>query len=207
MLELVHWIAERKCPVGKSKGSFVDTTDDETHLGQHLARSPAELSVTDIEWAFLRINESFARWLHTVMSAVSSTGLAHQEQLILHVVRMQNQPRGSAQIAQTLNRTDINNIQYSLKKLETAGLVFRTREAGSKTYLFAVTADGAKITDAYAALRRRLLIPQIELLGDFEQQMTQVARVLSVLIGIYEEQARAAGTFDRNDVAAMVAQR
>ncbi len=175
-------------------------------LGQHLAKSSAELSITDVEWAFLRINESFGRWLHSVMSAVSSTGLAPQEQLILHVVRMQNQPRGSAQIAQTLNRTDVNNIQYSLKKLEAAGLVSRTREVGSKTYLFVVTPEGARITDAYAALRRRLLIPQIEMLGDFQQQLTQTARVLSMLIGIYEEQARAAGTFDRADVVAMTSQ-
>ena len=112
---------------GKLKSSLKESVEGGSQLGQHLAKSASELSITDVEWAFLRINESFARWLHSVMSAVSSTGLAHQEQLILHVVRMQNQPRGAAQIAQTLNRTDINNIQYSLKKLETAGLVSRSR--------------------------------------------------------------------------------
>lgn len=183
------------------------SSDNKAHHsepGQHLAKSTSELCVTDVEGAFLRINESFARWLHSVMSAVSPANLAHQEQMILHTVRIQNQPRGSAQIALTLNRTDVNNIQYSLKKLEAAGLVARTREAGSKTHLFSVTPEGARITDAYAALRRQLLIPQMEMLADFEQQLMQTARVLSMMSGIYEEQARRAGTRDRADVAAMV---
>ena len=45
------------------------------------------------------------------------------EHMILHIIRMHNRPKNSITIARMMNRDDLANLQYSLRKLEAAGLV------------------------------------------------------------------------------------
>ena len=178
---------------------------DLAHYSQwHLAKSPTELSEVELGMAILRVYESFTRWVQNGSMAVTPMDLGPPENLLLHAVRSQTRPRGALQVAQILNRNDLHNVMYSLKKLEKAGLVQRARDPGSKTHLYSVTPEGARVTEAYAALRRRLLIPQLELIGGARELMATATRVLTLMTGIYEEQACTAVTYIPDDVAAIL---
>ena len=188
---------------GKPVKSAADGSGALGHYAQwHLAKSPMELSEVELGMAFLRMQESFSRWVSNATAAIAKDEVGYPEILILHSVRMQSRPRGALQVAQTLNRNDLHNVQYSLRKLEKAGLIHRSRDAGSKTHLYSVTEEGFRHTEAYAELRRRLLIPQIELIGGAKELLAAATRVLTLMTGIYEEQAFAALTYEpvRNGV-------
>jgi predicted MarR family transcription regulator len=189
--------SERHPDLEETPGKGTETSGVLGHYSQwHLAKSPMELSETELAMAFLRVYESFSRWVINATAAINTADLSYQEILLLHAVRMQSRPRGALQIAQTLNRTDLHNVQYSLRKLEKAGLISRSRDRGNKTHLYSVTEEGFRHTEAYAELRRRLLIPQLELIGGAKELLAAATRVLTLMTGIYEEQAFAALTYE-----------
>lgn len=163
---------------------------------EHLSKLPVELTLSELEWTVLRVSESFARWEQSVMSAVSDIGLGYQDHMVLHMVGIQKQPRSFVQIAQTMNRLDLHNIKYSLGKLEKKGMVERSREKGDRAFAYSATDAGAKVVQAYAEVRRHLLIPQVEFIGNYAETMASAARLLSLMTAIYEEQTRAAGTLE-----------
>lgn len=181
-------------PAEPKPGRSKSTTT--AHFGEwHLAQTSTEQTITELEFAFLRIHESFGRWIQSLMGAVQREGLGFSENLILHVVRLQNRPRGAMQIAQFINRTDLHNVNYSLKKLETAGLVRKVKDAGSKMQVYSVTERGREVTDAYSELRRRLLVSQVDMIADADTRIGEACRVISLMTGIYEEQAAVAATY------------
>lgn len=162
----------------------------------HLAKNEEELQITEFEYSIIRFNEAFLRWISTVGSIVIASEMSYSEHLILHVVRMQDRPKTSAIIGRMINRDDIPNIQYSLRKLEAAGLIRKFKEKGSKTYTYAVTPLGIKATDEYSILRSELLVDNLKSIGDLGEHMGMTTQVLSLLIGIYEEASRNASTFN-----------
>ena len=100
----------------------------------HLANDETEFKVTELEFAMMRVLEAFSRWVAAADEMVGLSELKHGEHVILHVIRMQNRPKSGATIARLLNRDDLPNIQYSLRKLENAGFIQKNKEAGTKNY-------------------------------------------------------------------------
>lgn len=167
----------------------------------HLAKNEAEYKVTEFEWSVMRFFEAFTRWVTTIGSVVLDSDIKFAEHVILHVIRMQNRPKNSATIARMINRDDIPNIQYSLRKLESAKLIQKTKDKGAKTFTYGVTPLGAKVTDEYAAIRAELLLSNLKTIANLEDRITESTQLLSVLTGIYEETARTSATFSSEEPA------
>ena len=110
---------------------------------------------------------------------------------------MQNRPKSGATIARLLNRDDLPNIQYSLRKLESASLIEKNREAGTKNHTYSITKLGERLTNEYARLRTEILIRKLRSLTEFDQRADDATELLSILTGIYEESARASATLNR----------
>jgi len=110
----------------------------------HLAKTDSEYRVTEFEWSIIRFYEAFSRWVTTTGSVLTDADIKFSEHLILHVIRMQNRPKSSATIARMINRDDIPNIQYSLRKLESAKLIRKTKEKAGKIFSYSVTEAGRK---------------------------------------------------------------
>ena len=161
----------------------------------HLAKSDSEFRVTEFEWSVIRFYEAFARWVTTTGSVLTDADIKFSEHLILHVIAMQNRPKSSATIARMMNRDDLPNVQYSLRKLESAKLIKKTKEKSGKTFSYSVTDAGRKMTDEYAHIRAELLIRAIGTISNIEERVTEMAQLLSVMTGIYEEMARSSATF------------
>jgi predicted MarR family transcription regulator len=162
----------------------------------HLAKSDMEYKVTEFEWSLIRFFETFSRWVlaNGMVTITADVDLKYQEHFILHVIRMQDRPKNSATIARLMNRDDIPNIQYSLRKLETAGLIEKQRENNSKTYAYNASELGVKLTDEYYKVRHELLLKRLEEINDVEEKFERGARFMSLLTGIYEEAARDCAT-------------
>jgi predicted MarR family transcription regulator len=164
----------------------------------HLAKDKTELHVTELEFGFMRVLEAFSRWVAAADQVVGLGELKHSEHIIMHVIRMQNRPKSGATIARLLNRDDLPNIQYNLRKLESLGLIEKHKETSGKVLTYSVTAKGEKLTNEYSELRSRLLINNVKSLIDFDQRVEDATQLLSILTGIYEESARSCASMNSN---------
>ncbi|WP_219846037.1 winged helix DNA-binding protein [Emcibacter nanhaiensis] len=163
----------------------------------HLAKTIPELKVTEFEYAVIRYYEAFIRWVQSAVEVVSPLDIGFAEHLILHVIRMQNRPKAAATIARMINRDDIPNIQYCLRKLETAKLIEKKKEKGSKTFTYSVTEEGQKLTNEYSDLRSELLIKNLSAIADVQERLEDATQLLSVLTGVYEESGRISSTYNQ----------
>ncbi len=163
----------------------------------HLANDETEFKVTELEFAMMRVLEAFSRWVAAADEMVGLSELKHGEHVILHVIRMQNRPKSGATIARLLNRDDLPNIQYSLRKLESSGFIQKNKEAGTKNYTYSITELGERMTNEYSKLRSEILIRRFRSLADFDARAEDATELLSVITGIYEESARTSVTLHR----------
>lgn len=161
----------------------------------HLAKSNTEILVTEFEWSLIRLYEAFSRWVSTTGSLLVDEDLRFTEHLILHVIRMHNRPKNSITIARMTNRDDVPNLQYSLRKLEAAGLISKSKDKSGKTFSYVVTEQGKKVTDSYANIRSDLLIKSIATISNVDERMEEMTKLIGVLTGIYEEMARSSATY------------
>jgi len=162
----------------------------------HLAQTQAEVDTTELEFAVMRTFESFGRWQGECLAGVADIAASGPENALLHVIRMNDRPKSVKELARLMNRDDIPNIQYSLRKLIAAGLVEKSGSARSGV-TYSVTTLGHDVTERYAALRRALLVAAIENVPDFVDRLADATRTLNLLAGIYEEISRIAATHRR----------
>ena len=170
--------------------------DSRYYRNWHLAKDETELNITEVEYAVIRFHEAFTRWIITIGELTGMAELKYTEHVILHVIRMQDRPKSTATIARLINRDDMPNIQYSLRKLEGAGLVRKRKEKGAKLYVYEITPRGVTVTDEYARIRSELLVKNLQALTDIEKRAADTAQMLSILTGLYEEAARNSASFN-----------
>jgi len=161
----------------------------------HLAESDHEIAVAEMEYAMIRSYEAFGRWQAECFAAVSGLDMNGGDNAILHVIRMKERSKGIKEIARLMNRDDIPNIQYSIRKLQKSGLIEKHAAASHrKGVSYGVTDRGRQVTDAYAKLRRELLIHLTQAVGNIEDDLRHASRTLDLVSGIYEQAARVAAT-------------
>lgn len=144
----------------------------------------------------MRTFEGFGRWQSECLASVCSLAATGPENAILHIIRMNDRPKSIRDLARLTNRVDVPNIQYSLRKLISAGLVLR-KGSGRSGVTYDVTEEGRRVTDDYGILRRQLLLRAIENVPGFLGRLADATRTLNLLSGIYEEISRVAATHRR----------
>ena len=162
----------------------------------HLARTPVEVDVAELEYALMRAFEAFGRWQTECLASVVDFAASGPENALLHIIRMNDRPKSVKDLARMANRDDIANIQYSLRKLIKAGFVVRSG-SGRSGVTYAATPLGRELTDRYADVRAALLIKAIASVPNFPQKLQEATRALDLLNGIYEQVARVAATHRR----------
>ena len=95
-----------------------------------------------------------------------------------------------ADIAFTLNIEDLHIVNYSLKKLSAAGLVKTDRRG--KEVLYSTNDAGQTLCKKYFALRERVLVSNLTGTGTEKFELSELARFLRMLSGLYDQAARAA---------------
>lgn len=159
--------------------------------GWHLAHTSLEAAATELEWALLRWREAFDRYNRQALNMLGLTTVSIQEMTVLHIVGLHDRAKPASMIANLLNRDDVQNIQYSLRKLMGLDLVRKARDGAGKNTNVEVTEKGRQVCDEVANIRRQLLIRQIGELENGEARLLFSARTVSMLIGLYDEAGRA----------------
>lgn len=165
----------------------------------HLAKTELEYRVTAFEWSLVQLNEAFARFVTELGTLTIASELKYSEHTILHAIRMQDRPKGGATIARLLNRDDLQNVQYGLRKLESLELIRKTREPGSTQAAYEITDKGRQRLEQYRDVRAELLIKRVEQIQNSPEQLEALARLMSMLTGVYEEAARECATITPDD--------
>ncbi|MCC7413748.1 MAG: winged helix DNA-binding protein [Gammaproteobacteria bacterium] len=169
--------------------------DDAHYRNWHLARDEHGAVTTDFEWSVLRFQQAFERYVMQLAAVCGMPELSFPEIVILHVIRMQERPKTAAVIARQINRDDIPNIQYSLRKLVKLKLARKVRESGGKIFAYDVTKRGRLVLDRYADLRNEVLTQQMTNIEDIGRKLRDTARLLSLLTGLYDEAGRVSASY------------
>lgn len=154
----------------------------------HLAESRRDERVTSFEFALMQVYEAYQRWAVQGQRLVSEGDITFNEVVVLHVVRMQERAKDAATIAKLVNRDDLPNVLYNLRKLVSLGLVEKVK-SGSST-LFRVTDRGLLETDRYAELRQQLLLENADQVSNLDEKLDSLIRLLHVMTGLYDSAAR-----------------
>lgn len=173
---------------------------DEDHFW-HLARSHAGVAMTDFEFALMRTAESFARWQSECLAAVTGAQLSGAENAMLHVICMHAQPKTVRELMHMINRSDLPNVQYGLRKLMLLGFVTKSGSA-RKGVFYAGTPQGIEVCEAYARLREKVLLHGAEAMPQFIAQTRQMQGQLEELERLYESVSREVATYHRRSLTA-----
>jgi predicted MarR family transcription regulator len=152
----------------------------------HLAASDKEIGVTDFELQLWRVFYGFLRWQEECEKNANDTGLNGNELALLHVVRMRDKPKTIADIGKILNRADVFNINYSLRKLLKKGLIKKGKPSqGTKTVLYVITEKGIENTHRYSTLRSKVLIDLFN--REKNLDLEDVAKSMVKIKAVYDE--------------------
>ena len=175
--------------------------EDSLHEHWELGRTSHDVSLTEFEWTIMRFFNAFERCVLQManMEAEGSANLNTQEVILLHVVSMQKKPQSSTSLARQLNRDDVANIQYTLRKLSTAGLTEKQKDLRGKTYTYKLTELGLAHVKQYASFRKVLLADRTQDISDIDKKLDDSRRFIGLLTGIYDEVARESPTYSRPD--------
>ena len=157
----------------------------------HLADG-AVPALSEVEFGMLLSSHAFERWMVRCMTAAGDAGLTATEVTVLHTVTHRGTSKRLADICLVLGIEDTHLVTYAVRKLEEKGLVIR-RKAG-KERLIQVTPAGEAACSRYRDLRERILVAGISELGLSAERMSEIAHLLRLLSGHYDQAARTAAT-------------
>lgn len=171
--------------------------DQSYYKGWHLGGTHHDAMTTEFEWAMLRFEQAFQRFMLQVGSMCGLGELSSAELVLLHVIRMQDGPKTAAVLARQLNMDGITNVQYSLRKLLNFGLVDKIKGGNSKIWTYAVTARAAAMLNDYTRIRREMLTDQTKNIESIDKKLYETAKLISMLTGTYDEASRISATYCR----------
>jgi predicted MarR family transcription regulator len=164
----------------------------------HLAASPHELAVTELEQALICAAKAFYRFIG---ESVGPEGARHklsgEDNVILQQLMVSTRPRGVIELARFSNRDDIPNLQYSLRKLMNAGLVEKTPGSTNRDTVYQATAKARELTEQLVRARRELLMDPLAAVPDVDEQLRAAARALQLVTSYYDHGTRVLSGRDR----------
>ena len=144
-------------------------------------RSP-ELS--EFEFGLNTAYNAYSRWVVRCMGASGVRDLTFLDVLVLHHVNHRARPKRLADICFVLNVEDTHLVTYALKKLQGLALVEGERIGKEATYI---------TTPArYREIREQCLTSNFSAGSAENVEIGELARLLRVLTGLYEQAARSA---------------
>ncbi|HWP18432.1 MAG TPA: winged helix DNA-binding protein [Burkholderiaceae bacterium] len=154
--------------------------------------SPRSKELSEFEYGLIVSNNAFSRWIVHCMSAAGLRELTPLDVLVLHHVHHRARDKRLSDICFIMNVEDTHLINYSLKKLQNLGVVQSSRNGKDVTY--ATTDLGRQYVERYREIREACLINALKADEALNQQIGEMARLLRVLSGVYDQAARAAAS-------------
>jgi predicted MarR family transcription regulator len=157
----------------------------------HLVSSrSAEMS--EFEFGLIVAGNAFHRWIAHCMSATGLKDLMPLDVLVLHHVTHRARDKRLSDICFIMNVEDTHLINYSLKKLQNLKVVVATKSGKEVTY--ASTSQGLAYVTRYREIREQCLIDALNADESLNKDIGELARLLRILSGVYDQAARAAAS-------------
>ncbi|NJM43827.1 MAG: winged helix DNA-binding protein [Brachymonas sp.] len=150
----------------------------------------AEMS--EFEFGLIVAGNAFHRWITHCMSAAGLRDLMPLDVLVLHHVTHRARDKRLADICFIMNIEDTHLVNYSLKKLQSMGVVVSSKSGKDVTY--ASTEMGMQHVTRYREVREQCLIAALKADDGLNKDIGELARLLRMLSGVYDQAARAAAS-------------
>ena len=150
----------------------------------------AEMS--EFEFGLIVAGNAFHRWIVHCMSAAGLKDLTPLDVLVLHHVTHRARDKRLADICFIMNIEDTHLVNYALKKLQGLGVVASQKNGKDVTY--AATDSGRQFVQRYREIRESCLIDALKADDGLNRDIGELARLLRVLSGMYDQAARAAAS-------------
>lgn len=166
------------------------------HLAAGLALDPVDEALPGgglqrLELAIQRASEGLTRWQAGCFEQVSNVPLTGAEITLLLLIGSGGRAKTIKELARSTNRIDIPNIQYSLRKLASAGLTSK-QGAGRSGVTYSLTADGEQVSQQMRGVRQRLLVQMLDGRSELARQLDRAAESLEELAELYSTATRLA---------------
>lgn len=150
----------------------------------------AEMS--EFEFGLIVAGNAFHRWIVHCMTAAGLRDLTPLDVLVLHHVTHRARDKRLADICFIMNIEDTHLVNYSLKKLQSSGVVQSNKSGKEVTY--SSTELGMQHVQRYREVREKCLIEALHADASLNRDIGELARLLRVLSGVYDQAARAAAS-------------
>lgn len=178
--------------MARSKASAKPATSQPPIVSSAHLVSPHSAEMSEFEFGLIVAGNAFHRWVVHCMSAAGLKDLTALDVLVLHHVTHRARNKRLADIAFIMNVEDTHLINYSLKKLQGLGVVESSKNGKEVTY--ASTEIGKGFVTRYREIRESCLIDALKADDALNHDIGQLARLLRVLSGIYDQAARSAAS-------------
>lgn len=174
------------------KSSVTHTSNPPIVSSAHLV-SPRSSEMSEFEFGLIVAGNAFNRWIVHCMSATGLSDLTPLDVLVLHHVSHRARDKRLSDICFIMNIEDTHLINYSLKKLQGLGVVASRKNGKEVTY--ASTESGNQYVQRYRDIRESCLIDALKADDSLNRDIGELARLLRVLSGVYDQAARSAASF------------
>ncbi|MGA0951856.1 MAG: winged helix DNA-binding protein [Candidatus Puniceispirillaceae bacterium] len=168
----------------------------------HLVSEKA-VELSEVEYGLIVASNAFGMWIVKAMSAALvelglNADLGVLDVLCLHSVNHRGRAKKLADICFKLNVEDSHTVNYALKKLVKYGLV--QSEKQGKEVFYGTTQRGQALCMAYRDVRESCLVDEYAAFDGGggkpnAASLSEVARQLRLLSGLYDQAARSATSF------------
>ncbi len=169
----------------------------------HLAPTADTQVMTGTAFAMMRTMAAYQRAATNAFRLACDADLTFNDIVILHVVAMHDRPKDAATIARLVNREDLPNVLYNLRKIVAAGLIEKSR--GGSSTLFSITPEGREAAMRYAAIRKRVILDWFRRNPETVSMLPEVSFTMQHMTGVYDAQTRELASLDPARVLADLA--
>jgi predicted MarR family transcription regulator len=188
-------LTNRRTPMSNKPSSSAEST---VHApvsrivsSAHLV-SPQSAEMSEFEFGLIVASNAFHRWVVHCMSAAGLKDLMPLDVLVLHHVSHRARDKRLSDICFIMNIEDTHLVNYSLKKLVGLGVVASSKSGKEVTY--AATETGNGVVQRYREIREQCLIQALHADDGLNRDIGELARLLRVLSGMYDQAARSAAS-------------
>jgi len=154
--------------------------------------SPQSAEMSEFEFGLIVASNAFHRWVVHCMAAAGLKDLMPLDVLVLHHVTHRARDKRLSDICFIMNIEDTHLVNYSLKKLVSLGMVASSKSGKEVTY--AATEAGGAMVQRYREIREQCLIQALHADDALNKDIGELARLLRVLSGMYDQAARSAAS-------------
>jgi predicted MarR family transcription regulator len=170
----------------KSTDTDIEPTDQLWHLGE----TDMEVKLSEFEFLLWRLFYSFTKWHEDCQGCVSNDDISADEIALMHLIRMRDRPKTIYEIARLMNRDDMPNLQYSLRKFLKLNIIKKSKKSAKKAIAYEITEKGIKMTDRYGEVRRDILVKMLK--GSKHTEWESIYKTLTEYKNMYDEACRQA---------------